>query len=155
MTAAAHRRPPVRVGVPAGRCDLPDTGGQVDFLRAHRLAVDVARNSLIDTLNGDTFSLMEQPSGHTAIVMLPANVLRGRAVPASPSAAALLGSPGRPKGRRRPAEPLERLVTPPWQPRRPGEGISPSPGSRHPQHYNTSSTFNLDVAAEGGWGWLS
>ncbi len=59
----------------------------VDFLRANHLAVDVARNRLIDTANGDTFSLIEQPSGHTASVMLPANVPRWRAVPASPSAA--------------------------------------------------------------------
>ena len=48
----------------------------VDFLRAHRLAVDVARNKLIDTANGDTFSLTGQPSGHTASIMLPANVPR-------------------------------------------------------------------------------
>jgi len=59
----------------------------VDFLRAHRLVVDVARNKLMDTANGDTFSLTGQPSGHTASVMLPANVPRCEAEPASPSAA--------------------------------------------------------------------
>ena len=59
----------------------------VDFLRAHRLAVDVARNKLIDTANGDTFSLTGQPSGHTASIMLPANVPRCETEPAHPTAA--------------------------------------------------------------------
>jgi hypothetical protein len=58
----------------------------VDFLRANRLAVDVGRNALIDTANGDTFSLIGQPSGHTASVMLPANVPRSEAESASPPA---------------------------------------------------------------------
>ncbi len=46
----------------------------VDFLRANRLSVSVATNQLTDDSTGDTFRLIEQPSGHTASVMLPANV---------------------------------------------------------------------------------
>jgi len=46
--------------------------------------VDVARNKLINTANCNTFSLTGQPSGHTASIMLPANVPRCEAVSASP-----------------------------------------------------------------------
>jgi len=46
----------------------------VDFLRTNKLLVDVAANSLVDSSTGDRFSLTGQPSGHTASIMLPANV---------------------------------------------------------------------------------
>jgi hypothetical protein len=46
----------------------------VDFLCSNRLSVSVATNQLVDNANGDTFCLTEQPSSHTASVMLPANV---------------------------------------------------------------------------------
>jgi hypothetical protein len=46
----------------------------VDFLRANKLMVDVASNSLVDSTTGDRFSLTGQPSGHTASIMLPANL---------------------------------------------------------------------------------
>ena len=66
----------------------------VDFLRAHRLSVSVATNKLIDDDNGDTFSLIEQSRGHTASVMLPANVYWRDAVNASPPAVPPMGGPG-------------------------------------------------------------
>jgi hypothetical protein len=55
----------------------------VDFLRKNCLSVFVVTNQLIDS-NGVTFCLIEEPSGHTASVMLPANVLKQRAEPAHP-----------------------------------------------------------------------
>jgi hypothetical protein len=56
----------------------------VDFLRANRLSVSVATNQLVDDSTGATFCLIEQPSGHTASVMLLANVMKERAEPALP-----------------------------------------------------------------------
>jgi hypothetical protein len=46
----------------------------VDFLRANCLSVSVATNQLTDDSTGDMFCLIEQPSGQTASIMLPANV---------------------------------------------------------------------------------
>ena len=46
----------------------------VDFLRANRLLVDIAANSLVDSSIGDQFSLTGQPSGYTASIILPANM---------------------------------------------------------------------------------
>ncbi len=42
----------------------------VDFLRANRLSMSVATNQLVYDSTGDTFPLVEQPSGHTASIML-------------------------------------------------------------------------------------
>jgi len=47
----------------------------------------VATNQLVDDANGDTFCLTEQPSGHTASVMLPANVREESGTTARPAAA--------------------------------------------------------------------
>ena len=58
----------------------------VDFLRSNRLSVSVATNQLVDDANGDTFRLTEQPSGHTASVMLPANMREESGMPARPTA---------------------------------------------------------------------
>ncbi len=66
----------------------------VDFLRANRLSVSVATNQLVDDSTGDTFRLIEQPSGHTASVMLPANVQKEWDKPARPMAAPPLVGPG-------------------------------------------------------------
>jgi len=46
----------------------------VDFLRANKLLVDNTANTLVDSSTGDQFSLTGQPSGHTASIMLPANM---------------------------------------------------------------------------------
>jgi len=56
----------------------------VDFLRANRLSVSVATNKLVDDSTGDTFRLVEQPSRHTASVMLPAAGEKEKAEPARP-----------------------------------------------------------------------
>jgi hypothetical protein len=58
----------------------------VDFLRNNRLSVSVATNQLVDDANGDLFRLTEQPSGHTASVMLPANMREESGMPARPTA---------------------------------------------------------------------
>jgi hypothetical protein len=65
----------------------------VDFLRANRLSVSVATNQLTDDSTGDTFRLIEQPSGHTASVMLPANVPEWNKT-ARPAVAPPVGGPG-------------------------------------------------------------
>jgi hypothetical protein len=65
----------------------------VDFLRANKLLVDVASNSLVDSATGDTFRLIEQPSGHTASIMLPANVPEWNKT-ARPPVAPPVGGPG-------------------------------------------------------------
>jgi len=62
----------------------------VDFLRANRLSVSVATNQLVDDSTGDTFRLIEQPSSHTAFVMLPVNVQKEWDRPARPTAASPL-----------------------------------------------------------------
>jgi hypothetical protein len=102
----------------------------VDFLRSNRLSVSVATNQLVDDANGDTFCLTEQPSGHTASVMLPASVREESSKPARPMAAPPRkgprgtyatavnrnipprqpprGTPQRPSGDRRPKPPLRR-----------------------------------------------
>ena len=66
----------------------------VDFLRANKLMVDVASNSLVDSTTGDRFSLTGQPSGHTASIMLPANLPQPskQARPATYAAAAARGT---------------------------------------------------------------
>ncbi len=64
----------------------------VDFLRANRLSVSMATNQQVDNSTGHTFRLIEQPSGHTASVMLPANVMKGRTEPAPPLVTPHLGS---------------------------------------------------------------
>jgi hypothetical protein len=63
----------------------------VDFLHANKLLVDVASNSLVDSATGDRFSLTGQPSGHTASIMLPAN-LPERSKPARPLVASPVGA---------------------------------------------------------------
>jgi len=65
----------------------------VDFLCANKLLVDVASNSLVDSATGDRFSLTGQPSGHTASIMLPAN-LPERSKPARPVVVSPVGGPG-------------------------------------------------------------
>jgi hypothetical protein len=60
----------------------------VDFLRANKLSVSVASNQLVDDTTGDMFSLIRQPSSHTASVMLPASMPGQRTKPASPEPAA-------------------------------------------------------------------
>ncbi len=52
--------------------------------------MDVASNSLVDSTTGDRFSLTGQPSGHTASIMLPAN-LPERSKPARPASYAAAG----------------------------------------------------------------
>jgi hypothetical protein len=47
---------------------------RVDFLRANKLLVDVAANSLVDSSSGNRFSLEGQSRDHTASIMLPANM---------------------------------------------------------------------------------
>ena len=84
----------------------------LDFLRNNRLSVSVATNQLVDDANGDTFCLTEQPCGHTASVMLPANVREESGVPAHPIAA----PPGR-GPRATYAAAMNRSI-PPWQPPR-------------------------------------
>jgi hypothetical protein len=66
----------------------------VDFLRANRLSVSVATNQLVDNSTGNTFHLIEQPSGHTASVMLPANVMKEKAEPARPTVTPPMGGLG-------------------------------------------------------------
>jgi len=46
----------------------------VDFLCANKLLVDVACKTLVDFSTGNRFSLTGRPSGHTASIMLPANL---------------------------------------------------------------------------------
>jgi len=65
----------------------------VDFLRANCLSVSVATNQLTDDSTGDTFRLIEQPSGHTASIMLPANVQEWNKT-ACPPVAPPVGGPG-------------------------------------------------------------
>jgi hypothetical protein len=66
---------------------------RVDFLQANRLSVSVATNQLTNDNTGDTFRLIEQPSGHTASVMLPANVPDWKKT-ARPPVAPPVGGPG-------------------------------------------------------------
>jgi hypothetical protein len=56
--------------------------------------VSVATNQLTDDSTGNMFRLMEQPSGHTASIMLPAKVPMEWNKPACPSVAPLLVGPG-------------------------------------------------------------
>jgi hypothetical protein len=56
------------------RADVSFAILRVDFLCANKLLVDISANSLVDSSTGDRFSLTGQPSGHTASIMLPANM---------------------------------------------------------------------------------
>ena len=60
---------------------------RVDFLRANKLSMGLASNKLVTNTTGDMFSLIRQPSGYTASVMLPASMPGQRAEPASPQPA--------------------------------------------------------------------
>ena len=70
----------------------------VDFLRANKLLVDVAGKTLVDSSTGDRFSLTGRPSGHTASIMLPANLGAQAPTQAGPRAsyAAVLAAPAAP-----------------------------------------------------------
>jgi hypothetical protein len=60
---------------------FPILGGE------HHLSVEVANNRSVDSANGDTFSLIMQPSGYTTSLMMPASVLGRRAKAAKPQRA--------------------------------------------------------------------
>ncbi len=53
----------------------------------------MATNQLVNDSTGDTFRLIEQPSGHITSVMLPANVMKEKAEPARPMVASPVGGP--------------------------------------------------------------
>jgi hypothetical protein len=82
----------------------------VDFLRANKLLVDVAANTLVDSTTNDQFSLTGQPSGYTASIMLPAN--RATRGPAPPLQGAASGPAGRASYASITAAPATRSITP-------------------------------------------
>jgi hypothetical protein len=90
----------------------------VDFLQTNRLSVAVATNQLTNNSTSNTFCLIEQPRGHTASIMLPANVPEWNKTACPPVA---------PPCGRQPAAPPTR------RPRQFEEETSPSPGRRCPQ----------------------
>jgi hypothetical protein len=84
-------------------------GIPIHFLRPNKLLVDVAANTLVESSTGNQFSLTGQPSGHTASIMLPANMAERGAAPSLRGAAS--GPAGRASYTSIAAAPARRSIT--------------------------------------------